>query len=146
MAKDTDDTVGSSFKVQDKRRFDADGTELNAEGSASNAEGSGQQKQGEDFIMKEPPHQSASSATAEPDINFASFIMSLATQVMMQLGEMPPIEGQPAIPKNLTYAKQTIDVLSLLREKTKGNLDEFEDKMFEDILHTLRMSYIKARA
>jgi hypothetical protein len=139
MAKDTDDTVGSSFKVQDKRRFDADGLEINADGP-------GKEKQGDDFIMKEPPHQSASSATAEPDINFATVIMSLATQVMMQLGEMPPIEGQPAIPKNLTYAKQTIDVLSLLREKTKGNLDEFEDKIFEDILHTLRMSYIKARA
>jgi hypothetical protein len=139
MAKDTDDTVGSGFKVQDKRRFDADGSEINADGS-------GKEKQGDDFIMKEPQEQRASSAAAEPEINFTSFIMSLATQVMMQLGEMPPIEGQPAIPKNLTYAKQTIDVLSLLREKTKGNLDEFEDKIFEDILHTLRMSYIKARA
>jgi hypothetical protein len=120
-----------SFKVQDNRRFEADGSD--------------KETKGEDFIIKDSSNTQKESVV-DPEINFSSFIMSLATQAMMQLGEMPAMEGQPAIPKNIIHAKQTIDVLSMIREKTKGNLDEFENQMFEDILHTLRMSFVKARA
>lgn len=76
------------------------------------------------------------------EIQFGSFIMSLATQGMMQLGEMPAPDGLQ-VPVDLNHAKQTIDVLTILREKTKGNLDSFEENLFQEVLHNLRMAYIK---
>lgn len=86
------------------------------------------------FIVKD--------ANTQPEIDFSSFIMSLATQGMMQMGEVPAPEGM-SIPTDLNAAKQTIDILSMLRIKTKGNLDTFEDQLFEEILHNIRMSYVK---
>lgn len=77
-----------------------------------------------------------------PEINFSSFIISLATQAMMQLGEAPAPDGMD-VPVDVVMAKQTIDIISLLREKTRNNLDEFEEKLFEEILHNLRITYIR---
>lgn len=79
---------------------------------------------------------------ADPEINFSSFIISLATQAMMQLGETPAPDGV-SIPVDTPMAKQTIDIISMLREKSKNNLDEFEEQLFEEVLHTLRMLYVK---
>jgi hypothetical protein len=48
------------------------------------------------------------------------------------------------IEKNLSNAKQTIDLLGMLREKTKGNLTPDEEKLFENLLYDLRMRYVRA--
>lgn len=80
--------------------------------------------------------------TTHSDINFSSFLISLATQAMMQLGEAPAPDGL-AVPVDVNMAKQTIDIISLLREKTLNNLDAFEEQLFEEILHNLRMTYIR---
>ena len=131
MSNENKGSKEPSFKVEDKRRFESDGADK--EVSA-----------GHGFVLKD--QTSEKEEEASPEINLVSFIMSLATQAMMQLGEMPPIEGQPVVEKNIGYAQQTIEVLSMLQKKTQGNLDEFEVQIFEDILHSLRMSYIKAKA
>ncbi len=80
--------------------------------------------------------------SAHAEINFSSFIISLATQAMMQLGEAPAPEGME-MAVDVSMAKQTIDIISLLREKTRNNLDQFEEQLFEEILHNLRMTYIR---
>ncbi len=77
-----------------------------------------------------------------PEITFASFIMSLGTSVFFHLGDLPhPETGQAE--KNLPMAKQTIDLLGLLREKTKNNLTPEEENIFDHLLYDLRMRYVK---
>ena len=78
-----------------------------------------------------------------PEINFTNFLLSLSTSVLIQLGEVKdPMTTQ--IEKDLPNAKQTIDLLGMLREKTKGNLTPDEEKLFENLLYDLRMRYVKA--
>ena len=77
-----------------------------------------------------------------PEINFASFIISLSSSAFIHLGDIPdPISGE--VKKDLPMAKQTIDLLGLLREKTRNNLEEDEEKLFDHLLYDLRMRYIK---
>ena len=77
------------------------------------------------------------------EINFSNFILSLSTSVLIQLGEIQdPISKQSA--KQLPLAKQTIDLIGMLREKTKGNLSPDEAKILDAILYDLRMRYVKA--
>lgn len=131
------------FKVIDRRRFDADGKERNIEGSE---ESSGEQRK-EAAPTKETQKRSESQQGASSSesftLDFSSFVMSFATQALMQLGEIDPPAGV-SIPKDSRAAQQTIDILSMLQEKTKGNLDQREATLIEDILHNLRITFIKA--
>jgi len=75
------------------------------------------------------------------EINFSTFILSLGSSVMLNFGDIPdPVTGNKE--KNLPMAKQTIDILTILREKTRGNLTEDEEKLFENILAELQMQYV----
>lgn len=79
-----------------------------------------------------------------PKINFATFIFSLNHSVLVHLGVMDdPTSGKKV--RNLPIAKQTIDILGMLEEKTQGNLEEDEEKMLKSILYDLRMIYIKEK-
>jgi hypothetical protein len=82
------------------------------------------------------------SEDGEP-INFPSFIVGLATQAMMLLGEIPEPQSGQMLPPNLSAARQTIDVISLLQQKTSGNLTEDESKLMQDVLTSLRLAYVK---
>lgn len=78
-----------------------------------------------------------------PEINFINFIFSLSTSALIQLGEIQdPLTQQQA--KNLPLAKQTIDLIGILKEKTKGNLTPDEERLIETVLYDLRMRYLKA--
>jgi hypothetical protein len=77
-----------------------------------------------------------------PEIDFNSFIFSLSTSVLIQLGEIEDPFTQKLV-KNLPLAKQTIDLIGMLKEKTKGNLSPEEDKVIEYVLYDLRMRYVK---
>ncbi len=125
----SDENEQKSFVIKDKRRFDMDGNEKNeSETKTENATN--------DFVVKESPQQ-------EDAINFTSFVVSLATQALMQMGAMEPPAGM-SLDKDTEGAKQTIDIIALLKDKTKGNLDDAEKKMIEEILHSLRMNFIEA--
>jgi len=77
-----------------------------------------------------------------PEINFPTFIMSLNASALFNLGVLEnPATGKKE--KNLTLAKQTIDILCLLEEKTRGNLSNDEDLMLKNILYDLRIIYVK---
>ena len=78
-----------------------------------------------------------------PELNFASFIYSLSTSALVHLGEIPePITEK--MDKNLPLAKQTIDILGIIQEKTKGNLTQEEETLLNNFLYDLRMRYVKA--
>lgn len=80
---------------------------------------------------------------ALPDIDFATFALSLASNVLVQLGEMPDPDTGKVLP-NLPLAKQTIDILAMLQEKTKGNLTDAEEKLLKTLLYDLRVKYVDA--
>ncbi|NQT69635.1 MAG: DUF1844 domain-containing protein [Desulfobacteraceae bacterium] len=79
-----------------------------------------------------------------PEINFATFIFSLNSSVLVHLGIIDdPASGKKV--KNLILAKQTIDILGMLEEKTRGNLTEDEKSMLKHMLYDLRMIYVKEK-
>jgi hypothetical protein len=82
--------------------------------------------------------------TQMPDIDFATFVISLNSSALVQLGILEePGTGQKT--KNLALAKQTIDVLAMLQEKTDGNLNRDEENILKSILYDLRMLYVKEK-
>lgn len=74
-------------------------------------------------------------------LDFSTFIMSLGSSAMVNLGQIPPPGGiQPQV--DLDAAKQMIDILGILEEKTRGNLDESEAKLLRSLLYDLRVHYV----
>jgi hypothetical protein len=83
-------------------------------------------------------------AEREIPINFSSFIVSLASSAMVNLGEVPdPTTKERNV--NLALARQTIDLIGVLEEKTRGNLDEEEEKLLDSVLYDLRMRFVERR-
>jgi hypothetical protein len=80
----------------------------------------------------------------EESVSFTSFVMSLATQSMVHMGEMQAPAGMD-IPVDLESSRQTIDILGMLQRKTRGNLSSEESRFMEEVLHTLRMSYVRRK-
>lgn len=77
-----------------------------------------------------------------PEVNFSSFIFSLSSSAFVSLGAIPdPNTGK--MEKNLAMVKQTIDLLGILRDKTRNNLTPEEENLFDHLLYDLRMSYVR---
>jgi hypothetical protein len=83
----------------------------------------------------------AAAGACLPEVSFTTFILSLASSALVQLGEVPdPVSGKTEV--HLPVAKHTIDVLSMLRKKTESSLDEEESKLLDGLLYELRMKYV----
>ena len=94
--------------------------------------------------MNDTPKKTASQNSQMPEMNFATFIFSLNHSALVHLGAVKdPTSGENV--KDLALAKQTIEILALLQEKTKGNLTEEEAKMLESILYDLRIIYVREK-
>jgi len=121
------------FKVRDKRKIFND-TEKPA------AETPSTEKKTEKKTTQETVSDQASPL---PEINFATFILSLSTSSLMHLGELPnPVNNK--IEKNLPLAKQTIDLIDMLSKKTEGNLDKEEENLVTNLLYDLKLKYVSA--
>ena len=97
-----------------------------------------------DEADKEPDADTQEPPPQFPEINFATFVVSLNASALLNLGAIEdPASG--AKNKNLPMAKQTIDILSMLQEKTVGNLSEEEESLLKNILYDLRMMYVKEK-
>lgn len=115
-----------SYTISDKRRFDSSGELRESEHAKAQP--------------KSAPSESSTFADAEnAPITFSTFVMSLATQILAQLGEL----NIPGVEKNLPAAKQTIEIVEMLQQKTKGNLDQSEAHLIEEMLHSVRMSFVR---
>jgi len=78
-----------------------------------------------------------------PEVNFPTFVISLNASALVHLGAIEdPVGGEKV--KNLPMAKQTIDILSMLEEKTRGNLTNEEENILKNILYDLRILFVKA--
>ncbi|MCX8042941.1 MAG: DUF1844 domain-containing protein [Desulfobacterota bacterium] len=89
-----------------------------------------------------PSEQSSpSSEPPLPEITFSSFIISLSSSALFHFGDIPdPITNKKQ--RNLPLAKQTIDILGILKNKTVGNLTKEESQLLDNLLYDLRMRYV----
>ena len=98
--------------------------------------------------FQEASHKAAAEADKAsqelplPQITFSSLLFSLSSAAFVSLGAIPdPNTGKTE--KNLALVKQTIDLLGLLRDKTRNNLTQEEEVLFDHLLYDLRMSYVR---
>lgn len=78
----------------------------------------------------------------ESTVDFSSFLLSLSTQAFVSLGEMKnPMTGETKI--DLDATKQIIDIICMLQERTKGNLEPEETQLLENILYDLRLKFVE---
>lgn len=139
-----DEKKPQSFKVMDRRRVDEHGEDRTAEetGAAPHA-----------AVSPETAKSSSAKPVAESsdqvevhehsgEINFSSFIVSLATQALMQLGQVKPPAGVD-LAVDPAAARQTIDIIGMLHLKTKGNLDREEQHLIEEIVNSLKFQFVQ---
>ncbi|MHB8382155.1 MAG: DUF1844 domain-containing protein [Candidatus Binataceae bacterium] len=125
------------FKVQDRRRFSPEGEARPEEDHPPETPAaSTEPKPGAPEASAASPHDSGL------EINFVTFMVGLSTQALAALGEMPdPATGKPS--RDLRAAQQLIDIIAMLGQKTRGNLDANEQSLIEAILFDLRMKYVE---
>jgi hypothetical protein len=130
-----DESTG--FKISDRRKFSPDG-ELRESGEEQESSSTSESAPVDDA---KTTSDTTEESPSEDQIDFASFILSLATTALAHLGEVPdPATGEKT--ENLPAAKQMIDILSILETKTKGNLVPDEERLLDSLLYELRMKYL----
>ena len=119
------------FTIRDKRRF----KEGEEDAGVTKDQEAGQEERKE-AGTEEQFH------SIPTEINFAAFIFSLGRSAFIHLGDEPdPVSGVKKV--SLQLAKETIDIISILEEKTKGNLTQDEDQLIKNLLYALRMRYVE---
>ncbi|HEX6768664.1 MAG TPA: DUF1844 domain-containing protein [Candidatus Binatia bacterium] len=139
MAAEDEKLENKGFTVQDRRRFSPE----TGEARADTAEESQAAAQAAPHAAAAQVAADAAGASALPEIDFSTFVISLSTQALMHLGEIAnPVSGK--IEADISVAKQMIDILGMLKDKSRGNLNSNEDQLLEGILFDLRMKYVEA--
>ena len=94
--------------------------------------------------MSDDGKKESAAQTQMPKIDFSTFVFSLNSSALVHLGVITEPGSDKKI-KNMVIAKQTIDILGMLQEKTKGNLSDDEESLLKNILHDLRLMYVKEK-
>ena len=134
-----------SFAGQDSARMDDSPATpaRDGAGSAGSAEGAGAAADPALGTAPSLEERAGRDASALPAVDFHTFVLSLGSSALLHLGELEHPDGGPA-EKDLPLAKHTIDILSMLEEKTKGNLSSAEEKLMQSLLYDLRLRFVNA--
>jgi hypothetical protein len=132
------------FKVADRRRFSETGEARDTDENAASERSAAETSTESQPTPAEGPAATAHAQEGAPEaeINFSTFIIGLSAQALAHLGEIPDPMYQ-SVRVDLEAARQVIDILGLLRDKTKGNLDNAEGPLLESVLYDLRMKYVE---
>ena len=136
---DENNKNGSGFKVKDNRMFDEEGNPREGvdkpeKEPVKNAAKDTDKNNDKDSINEKCPREL-------PPIDFTTFVSSLATAALIALGEVALDNNAPQ--PDIQAARQHIDILDLLAEKTKGNLTPEEDTFLKRILSDLKLKYVQ---
>ena len=124
------DKEEEGFTIKDKRSSNQ---------SDEEAKATDESQKKESAAKEEPP--AAQAAGQEFELNFSTFVLSLTSSAFYHLGDIPdPTTGQKQ--ENLPAVKQTIDILIMLQDKTKNNLDAEEAKLMEQLIYELQLKYV----
>jgi len=135
------------FVVKDRRMFDETGEsrDENQEDGAAVDAGDAASAKPETMEATQKDAPDTADDLDYPEINFSNFIISLSTSAMFHFGDFAdPATGKAEV--NLEAAKQTIDIIGMLEEKTKNNLDAEETRLVQNLLFELRMRYVQEKA
>jgi len=132
------------FVVKDRRKFTESGE--SREGAAAEQEetAAGTKDQAEEVREEKKSGEPAAEEAAFPEMNFSHFIFSLSTSALYHFGDFPDPVSKKA-EKNLAAARQTIDIIAMLKEKTEGNLSPDEKDLIDSVLFELRMRYVREK-
>lgn len=123
-----------AFKVVDRRRFTEDGEETNPHETE-------EPKKAPTLNDETNASSSKAKTSVRPPMTFSFFVQSLVHQAMMALGMVPwPDSG--LVKLELQLAKETIDILVMLKEKTAGNLSNEEQPVLDTLLYQLQIAYV----
>jgi hypothetical protein len=126
------DEEEKGFVIKDKRSLDEKG-ELKEQGHTETKEEKKKEEQRKERAQRVPL----------PEVSLSSLVFSLSSSALLHLGEIAdPQTGEKK--EDFALAKHSIDTIGMLKEKTKGNLTEEEEKFLESILTDLRWRYVKA--
>jgi len=129
------DQEEKGFVIKDRRSFDDKGD------PKQETESQDIKEEVKEEVKEEARKQAESPPL--PEVNFTSLIFSLSSSALMHIGEIAdPQTGEKK--KDLALAKHAIDTISMLKEKTEGNLSEEEQKFIESVLMDLKWRYVKA--
>jgi len=137
-----EDKKEKGFVIKDRRHFDESGAARSEEEKKKEEENKPEVKVEQTPPLREDPSNAPPEDSPLPEINFSGFIFSLSTTAMYHFGDFPDPVTKEAN-RNLAAAKQTIDILSILKTKTEGNLDENEKQLLDGVLYELRMRFVK---
>jgi hypothetical protein len=166
--KEEEKAKKSTFKVVDRRRFTDDGDErsgpdvpkddrvrvdpkvdpkLDTKGAPGAAPKAEAKQSGSATTSQEGAAPAASAKPAAPpadgSLTFSMFLQSLAQQALMQMGLIPWPHGQRELA--LDQARDTIDIVGLLKDKTKGNLDAQEQQLMDTVVYELKVSFVEVQ-
>ena len=141
-----DEKQEKGFVIKDRRRFDDSGeARPQTPGEEPAPKPQEPKPEAKDAGPRaERPAGPEQEETTFPDLNFSTFVFSLGTSAMYHFGDFPDPVTKKA-ERNLEAAKQTIDILGILKDKTKGNLSEDEERLLESLLYELRMRYVREK-
>ncbi|MDC4224122.1 MAG: DUF1844 domain-containing protein [Candidatus Manganitrophus sp.] len=127
------------FQIRDRRAYLKD---TDSEKERDQKQASAQKREAPEAASSKPERPPDFPAEGSLPVNFSSFILSLATSALIHLGqEANPATGERSV--ELPSARQVIDLISLLEEKTKGNLTPEEENLLQQILFTLRLKFVE---
>ncbi len=140
-----EDKEDKGFVFKDSRKINPEGPEEGPE--TKETEGAQQADKGEQGRVKEKFEEASqknreAGQAAFPEVTLSTFVFSLSSSALVHLGEIPDPETQ-SVRVDLPMAKQIIDTLGMLQQKTLGNLDQDEDRLLKSVLYDLRMQYIQ---
>ncbi len=136
------------FRVVDRRRFTAEG-EARQDGPAEpppappRAEPPPQRGRPEPKEREPEARPPQGPAAGEPGLDFLSFAASLATNALAAMGALPEAQAR-GLPRSPELAKEYIDILAMLQQKTRGNLTREEDQALQQMLTELRLHFVEA--
>lgn len=137
----------AGFKVTDRRTFTEEG-QARAEVPATAGATAPEPVSTAPSAGVVVPGQKLPAAAAIPPIDFATFVLSLGSSVLVHLGHADESDDAAAAsanrPTDLPMAKHTIDILTMLQEKTAGNLAKPEEELMQGMLYDLRLRYVEA--
>ncbi|MEE8320153.1 MAG: DUF1844 domain-containing protein [bacterium] len=141
------DRKDEDFKIEDRRTSTTSTEESTEEGPGEGSDASAEEeKEAAESSLEtgeSTPETENEELRQSPPVDFSTFLFSLFSSVLIQLGEMvDPITGEQD--KNLVAAKQTIDLFAILQEKTSGNLTNEEDNFLKNASAELKWKYLDA--
>lgn len=141
-----EDKDPKGFTVKDRRRFAADDSER--EEAAQGGEEKREEKEhAQEERVKEKFEEASEkceqkSSAPLPEVTFSTFVLSLSSSALYNLGEIPDPVSQKT-ETDLPMAKQIIDTIGMLQEKTRGNLESEEERLVKTLLYDLRLRYVQ---